>query len=401
MKANLNRGFVVFISILAGLLIGLFAGAYIYYAWVPVDVIMRDAPPRILYHDAKDNTPQYRDLYVVRVANSYNGQVKAGSPSALQTAYDLLGVTLGDATFEQAAAMVSDAEVAARLENNKDGEGGRFSKSDELNIKNLRDALNALPPESRPKSDPSLSAPAIARNNARLVGLLLLLLWAALLGVVVYVVDHWVGARVNPVTLINQTFRVTPNSVMREPAAAPVAPSNVTVNVGPTSPGSFSAAPSAARAAVSSMPAEIPLATFAPTVYRHGDDHFDEDFAINGPMGELIGECGASIADRIGVDTPSRVSAIALWVFDKNDFQSTTKVLMTDYAYNDQVIRTKLKARGEAVLAVDGGVVEIVTSTLRVLIQVSDLGLNADNNPPHGYFQSVSLTFNVYKRQTA
>lgn len=396
MRANSNRGIVVFISIIAGLLIGLFAGAYLYYAWAPPETVLRDASPRFLYHDAINNTPQYRDLYVVRVANQYTGLVRAGTPDAIRVAYDTLGVTVGDATFEQAIGMVTSAEVAARLENNQNGDAGRFSKNDELNLKSLRDALNAVPPESRPKPDVTLNAPAIARNNSRLVGFLLLLLWAALLGMLVYVVDHWVGTRMNPVTTLNQTFRVTPNPAREPPAPAP---SNVTVNVGPTSPGSYGTGVAPVRGGVVSVPADVPLATFAPTVYRHGDDHFDEDFAINGPMGELVGECGASIADRVGVDTPSRVSAIALWVFDKNDFQSTTKILMTDFAFNDPVIRTKLKARGDGVQAIEGGVVEILTSTLRVLIQVSDLALNADNNPPHGYFQNVTLTFNVYNRQ--
>jgi hypothetical protein len=187
------------------------------------------------------------------------------------------------------------------------------------------------------------------------------------------------------------------------PASSPgTVAHNATVNMSPTSPGTASsmfASPSS-RITTPIITGETPVATFAPTVYRHGDDHYDEDFAINGAMGELIGECGASIADRIGLDSPSRVSALSLWVFDKNDFQSTTKVLMTDYVWNDTVTRSKLKARGDAVLAMDGGVVEILTSMLRVEVQVSDLTLNTDKNPDHGYFQNVTLTFRVFKRQT-
>jgi hypothetical protein len=178
------------------------------------------------------------------------------------------------------------------------------------------------------------------------------------------------------------------------------------VNLNPTQPGTVvmppvrSPAPSQAPSNSSvTQGTDAHLTTFPAVVYRHGDDHFDEDFAVNNPGGELIGECGASIADRIGVDTPERVSALSLWVFDKNDFQSTTKVLMTDFAWNDPVIRTKLKARGDAVLAVNGGVVEILTTMLRVVVQVNDLALNSDNNPPQGYFQNVALTFTVYKRE--
>ena len=110
-----------------------------------------------------------------------------------------LGVTVGDATFEQAIVMVRDAEVAARTENNNDGDVGHFSRTDELNMKGLLDVLNAVPAEARPRPDITLNAPAIARNNARLVGLLLLLLWAVLLGFLVFAIDHWVGPRLRTI----------------------------------------------------------------------------------------------------------------------------------------------------------------------------------------------------------
>src|SRR4029453_14601458 len=113
MNANPNRGVVVFTSIVAGLLIGLFAGAYIYYAWAPTDVILRDAPPRYLYHDYENNTPQYRDFYMVRAANKYQAEVSAGNPDAMQHVYDVVGVTTGDATFDQAFRMTRGAERVA------------------------------------------------------------------------------------------------------------------------------------------------------------------------------------------------------------------------------------------------------------------------------------------------
>ncbi|MCL5997806.1 MAG: hypothetical protein M1546_17390 [Chloroflexi bacterium] len=397
MKANMNRGVVVFTSILAGLLIGLFAGIYIYYAWAPPEMVLRDAPPRMLYHDTKSNTPQYRDFYAVRAANKFQGEMSAGVPNALQNVYDVLGVTTGDASFDDALTMVRDAERVATLENRANGDQGRFTANDQLALTSLVNTMQSAKDTGNvPAANTAPSAPAVARSNARLVGFILLLVWALLLGIIVYVVDHWVGPRMNPVATINQRFNIAPSRVEAEPyVPAP----NVTVNVGPTSPGSVGSVYSPAARGAHVVTSETPLATFAPTIYRHGDDHYDEDFAINGPMGELIGECGASIAERIGGDTPARVSALALWVFDKNDFQSTTKVLMTDYAWNDSVTRNKLKARGDAVLAQDGGVFEILTSTLRVEVQVSDLQLNPDSNPPRGYFQSVTLTFAVYKRQ--
>jgi hypothetical protein len=400
MKMNLNRGAVIFASIVAGLLIGLFAGAYIYYAWIPSELILRDAPPRVLAHDYVSQTPQYRDIYVVRVANAYQGDTRLNDPNALLNAYQMLGVTVGDATLDQAIAMVREAADVALVENQKDGDLGRFSKNDELALKTLTDGMQAAKDAGKgPVVDPSLSAPARDRNTSRLVGFIILLLLALGLGTVVYLVDHRAGSVRGVTTNVNTTVTVQPNArVQSEPAIPPAL--NAATNTSPTAPGTTATVrvvPAQRTAQTASQ--EKPIVTFAPTTYRYGDDHYDEDFAINGNMDELIGECGASIADRLGLDTPARVSALALWVFDKNDFQSTTKVLMTDFAYNDSVVKAKLKSRGDAVLATDNGVVEIMTSTLRVEVLVSDLQYNADNNPPHGYFQNVTLTYQVYKRQ--
>jgi hypothetical protein len=399
MRANLNRGIVIFTSILVGLVIGLFAAAYIYHAWVPADAILHDAPPKYLRYTG--DSPQYRDFYAARAATKYQSELSNNAPDPLANAFAELGVTTGDATIDEAIAMVRGAERVAVKENSVDGDAGFFTKNDELALGALGSALEAAKAaKTYPIIDFSKYQPATARTQERVIGLALLVLLGVLGGLIIYAVDRRVGPRVAPVTTINQTFRVAPSATPHEPPQG-AAPSSVTINVNPTSPGTpaTSVFTAPARAAVANAPVETPIATFAPTVYRHGDDHYDEDFAINGPMGELVGECGASIADRLGVDTPARVCALSLWVFDKNDFQSTTKVLMTDYAWNDPVIRTKLKARGDAVLATEGGVVEILTSTLRVEVQVSDLSFNSDNNPPRGYFQSVTLTFSVYNRQ--
>jgi hypothetical protein len=412
MKANLNRGAVIFTSIVAGMIIGLFAGIYIYTAWVPADTILKNASPKYLNNDAVTFTPQYRDFYVVRAAEKYQRDVQAGASDPLQGAYDVLGLTTGDTSIDDAVKMVTLTKQVVGKDVNAKGAGSIFTQNEQLAVDSLLSALvGAQERKSYPTVDFSRYGPVVERNTLRLVGFLLLLALALVAFLVIFWVDRRVsGGNFPPMPApFTRASRGSPNPMPREVyvSAAP-GNSNITVDVSPTAPGTIGVVPTPPPAAAAPAPAavaaqpvavETPLSTFAPTVYRHGDDHFDEDFAINGPMGELIGECGASIADRVGVDSPARVSALSLWVFDKNDFQSTTKVLMTDFAWNDPVIRGKLKSRGDAVLAVNNGVVEILTTMLRVEVQVKDLVLNSDNNPPQGYFQNVSLTFTVYKRQ--
>jgi hypothetical protein len=406
MKANLNRGISVFTALLIGLLVGLYAGAYVYYAWMPPDAILKNASPKYLTDDRVTNRPQYQDFYAVRAAELYHHDTLLALPVPLENAYKVLGVTTGDATLDEAIAMVIHAEQVAKIENDANGAGdvGFFTKNDELILNSLKGALqNAKTGNAAPSVDMSRYPPFIARNNARIVGLILLLLLLLVGAIIVYFVDQWVGRRVSLVNMVNPVMRGPTTVIPHERSGGTSAtPANVTVNVNstptPTAPGSLGMAsvPSASRAATPNAE-ETALTTFPPTIYRYGDDHYDEDFAINGSMGELLGECGVSIADRVGVDTPAKVSALSLWLFDKTDFKSTTKLLLTEEAWNDPVVRNKLKVRGEPARAMEGGVVDIETSSLRAVVQVSDLTLGADP-AAGGYFQAVTLTFTVFKK---
>ncbi len=85
-------------------------------------------------------------------------------------------------------------------------------------------------------------------------------------------------------------------------------------------------------------PAQDPLATFR-TIYTLGDDLYDDSFSIESASGDFLGECGVGIGDMVGVGDPKKVSAFEVWLFDKNDIQTVTKVLMSRYAFNDDTTR--------------------------------------------------------------
>jgi hypothetical protein len=72
------------------------------------------------------------------------------------------------------------------------------------------------------------------------------------------------------------------------------------------------------------------------------------------------------ISETIGTGTPEKVTALEVWVFDKNDVRTVTKVLMSEHAFNDPGIRAKLAPKGDAVLARAGDVVELKTQTLKI-----------------------------------
>ena len=73
---------------------------------------------------------------------------------------------------------------------------------------------------------------------------------------------------------------------------------------------------------------EQPISQFI-TTYALGDDLFDDSFSIDSPTGEFLGECGVGISETIGFGEPKKVQAFEVWLFDKNDIQTVTKVLMS------------------------------------------------------------------------
>ena len=133
-----------------------------------------------------------------------------------------------------------------------------------------------------------------------------------------------------------------------------------------------------------------PLAQFV-TTYNLGDDHYDPSFSIELENGEFMGECGVGVSETIGVGAPNKVTAFEVWLFDKNDIRTVTKVIMSDYAFQDEALRTKLAPKGEPVLARVGEDVILETKTLRVRARVVEAGYGMGNLPPSSFFQTLTV----------
>lgn len=75
------------------------------------------------------------------------------------------------------------------------------------------------------------------------------------------------------------------------------------------------------------------------TTYVLGDDLYDELFSIDTQSGDFLGEYGVGVSEVIGVGDPKKVTALEIWLFDKNDIKTATKVLMSAHAFSDGTIR--------------------------------------------------------------
>lgn len=141
-----------------------------------------------------------------------------------------------------------------------------------------------------------------------------------------------------------------------------------------------------------------PVAQFMST-YLLNDDVYDDSFAIETPSNEFLGETGAGISKTIGVGDPKKVTAIEAWVFDKNDIRTVTKVLMSEYCYNDEGLRAELAPKGEAVLAKPGGITMLETQTLTVQVRIVDLSYGTGNTPPNSFFDRLTLEIAAWPKK--
>jgi hypothetical protein len=126
------------------------------------------------------------------------------------------------------------------------------------------------------------------------------------------------------------------------------------------------------------------------STYRLGMDNFDESFSIE-EDGAFKGECGMGISEVMGEDTPRRVMAFEVWLFDKSDIRTITKVLLSEYAFNNEALRNKLSARGETILAQPGKPVLLETAALSVEAQVVEMEYG-DGAPPNSYFNALTVS---------
>ena len=134
------------------------------------------------------------------------------------------------------------------------------------------------------------------------------------------------------------------------------------------------------------------------TTYVLGDDLYDESFSIDTPSGDFLGEYGVGVSETIGVGDPKKVTALEIWLFDKNDIKTATKVLMSAHAFGDPSIRSRLEAKGELIQVEPQKQVMLETETLQLLATVVDLQYGDGSMPDQSYFERVTLELAIWRK---
>lgn len=206
-------------------------------------------------------------------------------------------------------------------------------------------------------------------------------LWRALLGLLI------LGGGVALAIWLLRRSRRAPEGELapaeQEPASEPMA-----YQPPPAEPAPAARGPVSAAAAPGPLLREY-TATFVP-----GDASYDETFSIEAPGGGYLGECGMTFSEMINGD-PARITAMEVWLFDKSDIRTVTKVLMSDYAFGNPALREKLASRGDAILARPGEMFVLDAQTLRLEGQIKELEYAEGDAPPRAAFRRLAVAMKV------
>ena len=149
-----------------------------------------------------------------------------------------------------------------------------------------------------------------------------------------------------------------------------------------------------------------PATDLGPPVVRHVSIYtpgraYDDSFSIEDAKkdDEFLGECGAVISETIGAGQPEKVTAIEVWLFDKEDFVRTlTTVFVSEHAFNDPATRSKLAAKGELVVAKPGAIATLETNTLRLHARIVDVAYGTGPLPPNSYFDKMTMEIQAWRK---
>jgi hypothetical protein len=155
----------------------------------------------------------------------------------------------------------------------------------------------------------------------------------------------------------------------------------------------------AAAVAAVEEPQAVPIARFR-TAFTRGHDTYDDSFSIENANNDFLGECGVGISETIGATTPKNVTAFEVWLFDKNDIRTITKVIMSDHAYFDDALKAKLAPKGEPVLARENETIVLETATLIINAEITEMDYGTSGDMPDAsYFERFTIELSAWAKE--
>jgi hypothetical protein len=143
-------------------------------------------------------------------------------------------------------------------------------------------------------------------------------------------------------------------------------------------------------------PDNPPFANFM-TTYITGGEHFDVSYSIDTDRGAFLGECGIEEIEVGEEDALKGASAFDVWLFDKNEINTKSVVLMSDRVYADDLLRTQLESKGQPSRAIIGRESVIATDHLLMKFRIVDMVCVKGEGGKCDYFTRVSVDINIWQ----
>ncbi len=141
------------------------------------------------------------------------------------------------------------------------------------------------------------------------------------------------------------------------------------------------------------------LITKVESTYQFGDDLYDDSFSIDTSSGKYLGEMGVAIKENLGINSPKKVIAFEVWLFDVNDIKSNTKILISEFGFNDPMLRVKLEPSGELVQAMPNGVFVVETVTLYVVASLIEMKyFSSTSSPDNSCFERIKIEMAAFQK---
>lgn len=131
------------------------------------------------------------------------------------------------------------------------------------------------------------------------------------------------------------------------------------------------------------------------TTYSLGEEGYDASYSLESPTGEFLGDCGVSALEDILGGEPDKVAAFEVWLFDKDDVRTETKILLSEQASVDEAVRERLASKGELIRAEEGQLITLETANLHMTARITELEYDSAANSA---FATLSTVLDVMRR---
>jgi hypothetical protein len=132
--------------------------------------------------------------------------------------------------------------------------------------------------------------------------------------------------------------------------------------------------------------------------YTLGQDNYEGFFVIETDDGIFLGEGGMEILKTIPNTDPKQPIAFDVGLFDKTDITTLSRVIMSQYAYEDETMRAMVEANpnAEVILAQPGASFTLESTAMRVEAKIDEMEYGDGGTI---YFNKLTVSLAIFLKE--